>query len=71
VRPNVTPIGSESANFIVANKFGLCEQSPITGRRTMSLKTETTAQKTAAFERALRDLKAGVEAQRQMILGAR
>lgn len=37
----------------------------------MSLKTETTAQKTAAFEQAIRDLKAGVEAQRQMILRAR
>lgn len=37
----------------------------------MSLKTETAAQKTAAFERAIRDLKAGVEAQRQMIAGVR
>lgn len=36
----------------------------------MSLKTETTAQKTAAFEQAIRDLKAGVEVQRQMILRA-
>ena len=37
----------------------------------MSLKTEATAQKTAAFEQAIRDLKAGVEAQRQMIAGGR
>lgn len=36
----------------------------------MSLKTETTAQKTAAFEQAIRDLEAGIEAQRQLIARA-
>ena len=36
----------------------------------MSLKTKTKAQKEAAYQAALRDLEAGIEAQRQLVAGA-
>lgn len=35
----------------------------------MSLKTETKAQREAAYRAALRDLEAGIEAQRQLVAG--